>query len=188
MPERQSHGFDYERLIIKKYNLKRSEDTRHDAYTIDNTPVQIKCIKFGQSIDMGDYYRNKTKKQDFILIIGFWKNKRDNIVEEHIIHVNHKKWDSLFRYSKAEEMKNELKEISNSYSDDKKWKAFMQKHKYYWNKQKRRVQLRFKRDHNSQKRIQCAINKTDFYNYFVKWEDEAKKTVFTLSQKLLAVA
>jgi len=191
MPERQAHGFDYEKLIVKKYNLFPSQDTQFDAETANGTPVQIKCIKQNSSIDLGDYYRNKTKKKDFILIIGFWKGQKNNIVKEHIIHVNHKTWNSLFRYSKAEEMKDELKAISNNYSDDGKWKLFMQKHKYYWNKQKRRVQLRFKRDHDSQKRIQCAINKTDFYNYFIKWEyvqDVQTTTNFIQSQKLQEVA
>lgn len=56
--------------------------------------------------------------------------------------------------------------ISNSYDDDAKWNTFMNKFKKSYGDAI--VKLRFKRDHVDQKRVQCAINFTDFKNILIK--------------------
>lgn len=168
--ERQKHGFDYENIIINKYGLVKNGDYTGycDAY-YQNIPIQIKCIKLKSSIDMGDYIRNKHKTNDFILHIGFWENDRCNIVEEYTIYIGYKEWVNLFRFPHDDEMFEDLSHINNDKSDDDKFKEYIKKYRSLWKDNNNRyVQLRFKRDHKSQKRIQCAINNKDFYNYFIK--------------------
>ena len=170
MAERQAHGFKYEHDVISRFGLRacRGYTAENDGY-YKLTPVQVKCIKKGSSIDLGDYYRNASKKEDFILIIGFWQGSKTNIVEEYAIYINHNKWNELLYYEFAEQMKQQMEEITNDKSDDGVWKTFREVQKFAYEQDcDRKIKLRFKRDHKRQKRIQCAINKTDFYNYFLK--------------------
>lgn len=62
--------------------------------------------------------------------------------------------------------RNFLDEITNERKDDEKWKKQISDFKKQWkNKTSNFIRPRFKRDHKSQKRIQCAINNKDFLNY-----------------------
>jgi hypothetical protein len=71
---RQLHGFEFEDYIITKFGLTKSKSytSEYDAYE-KGVPVSIKYIKEKGSIDLGDYFRNANKKQDFIMYVGFWK-------------------------------------------------------------------------------------------------------------------
>lgn len=155
--ERQKHGFQYELKTIEKYKLVKAESYTcpYDAYYHD-IPVQIKCIKFGSNIEMGDYIRNKSKDQNFILIIGFWYGNKTNIIKEEILFINHESFKEYLRFDYDNELIQEMKLISNSREDDIKWKLFCNKYKKLWPKSNL-LHLRFKRDHKKQKRIQCAI-------------------------------
>jgi len=169
MAERQAHGFKYEQDVVSRFGLIKAEGytNKDDAY-YKQTPVQVKCIKKGSSIDLGDYFRNASKNDDFILIIGFWEGSKSNIVEEYALYIDHNKWNKLLRYEFVGSMFEQMKLIRNDKLDDDVWKTFRETHKLQYNYgYDRKIQLRFKRDHKSQKRIQCAINKTDFYDYFL---------------------
>lgn len=185
---RQEHGYVFETLIIEKYGLlKNKMRSEYDATYVqgdENIPVQIKCIKYRSSIDCADFYRNQNKSQDFIFVVGFWselKNKKDTegvivfdntkyIQELHILYIEHVKWNSLFVFKESSEMKAELSLITNLVEDDVKWKNFIKKYKKLWKSGdvKRNVEIRFKRDHKTQKRIQCAINNSVFKKYFLE--------------------
>ena len=53
--------------------------------------------------------------------------------------------------------------------DDALWKQQITLLRKEWSeKTPNLVRPRFKRDHKKQKRVQCAINNKDFYNYFIK--------------------
>lgn len=164
--ERQKHGFQYELQTICKYNLKKADSYTcpFDAYYKD-IPVQIKCIKYGSCIEMGDYIRNKSKKNDFILIIGLWDGKKENIIQEIVLFINHQLFKKHLQFHLDDEMLYEMKTISNSRLDDLSWKRFCFKYKNKWPRANI-MQLRFKRDHKRQKRIQCAIPWKSFNNQF----------------------
>ena len=168
--EKQKHGFDFENLIINKYKLikEKKYTGEFDAY-YNNVPIQIKCIKQNTSIDLGDYFRNKNKTKDFILIIGFWKNLKTNIVATHAIYINYQNWNNLFNFNFDIEMKTEMKLISNLKIDDENWKNYQCRYKNLWHLNERKIDIRFKRDHKVQKRIQCAIKNKIFYNFFLNF-------------------
>lgn len=177
--ERQGHGFEYEKRVVAKYHLSSTDKytSEHDAI-ITNIPVQIKCIKYGSAIEMGDYFRNKQKRKDFILIVGFWKDYKDNILNEYIFNVKHTQYVSNMRYDYDDDMKNEIKLISNSTSDDLKWKSFCSHHKTQYLLYNNSISLRFKRDHKTQKRIQCAIPWREFNWWFRQEFEEISKNDF----------
>jgi hypothetical protein len=170
--ERQIHGFEYERLIMERNNLtKESSYTgKWDMYELfngKNTPVSVKCIGFKSSIDFGDFKRQTEIVDDFILYIGFWKGQKRNIVEEYKVLIKNENWIKYFGDKNIiSDMVCEMSFISNDYSDDCKWKEFRNKYSGLYGKSV--ISLRFKRDHKSQKRIQCGITKSNFLNVVLK--------------------
>lgn len=168
--ERQLHGFKYEKNIILKFNLIKSDNYTSiwDAYTLSGYPVSIKLEKRGSDIELGDFFRNINCHQDFYLVVGFWKNTKTNITEEKILFIPWKEWHSLFDDTFINPFKELLNNISNLKEDDDKWKKQISQFRNDWkNKTKNLIRPRFKRDHKRQKRIQCAINNKDFYKYFL---------------------
>lgn len=170
--ERQGHGFWYEQHVIQKFNLIKADGytSQYDAFYHDAGviyPVQIKFIKYGGAIEMGDLKRNSTKKENFILVIGFWQEDKKKVVREDILYIDHDKYKSFVECSFHDIMASEMSEISNSYEDDNKWKIFCDKYKRMWSSCNV-LEVRFKRDHKTQKRIQCAIPWRKYNDTFVK--------------------
>jgi len=167
--ERQKHGFIFEEFIFSELSLTKINEytAPYDAYDSNNFKYQIKLIKYGNSIDLGDIFRNAEKQDDFFLVIGFWKDKKDNIVEIYRLYIDCKKWKNILSFDYYDELKDWIRnKVSNAYEYDKQWKKEMQ----YWKEKfgKRHISIRFKRDHKNQRRIQCAINNKEFYSYFLK--------------------
>lgn len=168
--ERQLHGFKYEKSIILKFNLIKSDNyvSIWDAYTSSGHPVSIKLEKKGSDIELGDFFRNINCHQDFYLVVGFWENTKTNITEEKILFIPWKEWHNLFDDTFINPFKELLNNISNLKEDDDKWKKQISQFRNDWkDKTKNLIRPRFKRDHKKQKRIQCAINNKDFYKYFL---------------------
>lgn len=155
--ERNIHGFIYEEKIIKKYNMIKSSNylSKFDAY-YNKIPVQIKCIKRNGAVELGSYIRNKNIKENFILIIGFWENNKTNITSESFLFIDYLKYKQNFEFEYDEEMFQEMKLITNLKIDNKRWKIFCNKYKLHWSEENM-INIRFKRDNKTQKRIQCAI-------------------------------
>lgn len=175
--ERQKHGFVYQSNVIKKFNLSEQKGytSEYDA-TYKQTPVQIKCSKYGSSLELGDYTRNKKKNKDFILAIGLWQlndtyeNKLKIITNEYMLYIEHCKYtQQLGYYNEYIEtlMYEEFKQITNDIKDDSVWKSFCKKYKLSWRRDNK-ISIRFKRDHKHQKRIQCAISWSNFNDWLLK--------------------
>jgi hypothetical protein len=169
MAERQKHGFDYENLKMLENNLVKQENytSKWDTYEVYNgaqTGVSIKCIGLNSSIDFGDFIRQTQVDEDFILYVGFWSGSKNKIVEEYKVLIKADVWKGYFGDKTITgQMIEEMKGISNLYSDDAKWKDFRNKYKQMYGKSI--ISLRFKRDHKKQKRIQCGITKQNFVNF-----------------------
>ena len=188
--ERQKHGFIYENDVIVRKNLTEWKDYVEKNPNIDSDgvytstwdaidenqnginykgkPIQIKCIKQRGSVDLGDIFRNSSKKENFDLIVGFWSGSKTTIVEEYTISVDYKKWNKLFEWDKYDELRDW---ITNKVSNDKaytpKWKAECETYKDDWGRN-RIIQPRFKRDSKSQRRIQCGITYNKFIEYIAE--------------------
>jgi hypothetical protein len=188
--ERQIHGFIFEKKEITKrgltswndYITKNPNIETNGGYTstwdaIDENkkgiqfggkPVQIKCIKKGSSIDLGDIFRNSSKKENFDLIVGFWEVSKTNIVETYLIEVDYKKWNLLFEWDKYYELRDWISnKVSNHKSYNVQWKTECKKYKVDWGYE-RIIQPRFKRDSKNQRRIQCGITYNKFIEYIIK--------------------
>tara|TARA_Y100000361_G_C11156976_1_gene344772 strand:+ start:1812 stop:2336 length:525 start_codon:yes stop_codon:yes gene_type:complete len=171
MSERQKHGFEYEKKCFKKnpHWISNSDEytAKWDAYdTVEEKPVSIKCIQKGGSVDFGDIFRMSSINEDFILQVGFWFGKKNNIVEEYTIHISVDDWQELIGdIDIFHQAKDEMNNITNEYKDDNKWSKFRSKYKKLWGNSI--LQPRFKRDHKKQKRIQCGIMYNNLLENFV---------------------
>lgn len=167
--ERQNHGFKFEKSIMEDYNIIPSIDytAKWDGF-LDGVPVSIKVEQYGSDIELADFRRNATNTEDFYLIVGFWEGQKDNIVDIQVLYISGDEWHELFPSHFIEDFQSLLDNITNSHDDDEKWKTITRQARKNWqNETSNLVRPRFKRDHKTQKRIQCAINNGDFYKYFV---------------------
>lgn len=167
--ERQIHGFSFENHIKQKYNIVSNPDYtgKWDGW-LNNIPVSIKVEQLGSDIEMADFFRNMNNTEDFYLIVGFWDKDKTNIVSEYTLFIQAAKWQALFDKDCGDFFHEMLETITNKREDDNKWKELMREGKARWKSATPNlIRPRFKRDHKTQKRIQCAINYTDFINHFV---------------------
>jgi len=177
MAARQKHGFDNEKKIIGANGLRSAKGytNKWDAYAdiahVGNMkyydlPVQIKTIRKGGSVDMGDVFRHSKTDQDFILHVEFYDKKdKTKIMESHILYIDIGKWKTLFEFGDYNFLRECLGRITNKHSDDIRWKKMMFEMKSRWGD--RPVKLAPKRDHKKQKRIQCTIPNSKFYNEII---------------------
>lgn len=161
---RQSHGFRRQDEFIEENGLTSYPVTSHfDAFDSNNNKYEIKTTKLGNEISFADLKRKIDIDEDFHLHIDFYENDKENIIESCTILVKLDNWFSYFPFNAKElifKMKLEMKTITNNYEDDEKWQLFCDKYKRLWGKNV--VELRFKRDHKKQKRIQCAVSFKSF--------------------------
>lgn len=167
--ERQIHGFKYQEELCKKKNLTPvAEYTgKWDALTQEQKPVVIKCFKDKSELPLSDIFINSERNEDFIICCGIWRGSKYNIIEEIEVEVDIQKWKKYFEFEEYENLKDWIKnKVSNERSYDSTWKQECELWKSKWGKE-RLVQPRFKRDHKTQRRIQCAVsfaNLTNFLN------------------------
>jgi len=164
MAERQSHGLINENRIKELYSLedylgKKDYTAKYDAQTAEGTPVSIKTTKHGCAVDMGDYFRNANADKDFYLIVSFWKNDKLNIHEEFHMLIPHEEWQKLFKREFDERIRKMLDDVSHERWYDRIWREQRLSLRADWGEGI--VKLRPKRDHKSQKRMQCAISYKD---------------------------
>lgn len=169
--ERQKHGFDFENFVKEKYNIVSCPEG-HYTYKWDGMlngyPVSIKTAKNKTDVGMASFVRNAENIEDFYLIVGFWEEDKNNIVAIETLFINGNEWHQLFDEAIVQECQQFLLEITNDSSDDEKWQEGCQLLKNKWQEATNNlIRPRFKRDHTKQKRMQCAINYNDFYNYFI---------------------
>lgn len=169
--ERQKHGFVFEEFIKSSFNIQPCSNG-HYTYKWDGMlngyPVSIKTEKLGSDIEMASFIRNATNTDDFYLIVGFWDKEKDNIVSIETLFISGNEWHELFDQDIVQECQQFLETITNDVSDDEKWKVGRENLAEKWRKQTTNlIRPRFKRDHKTQKRMQCAINNKDFYEYFI---------------------
>src|SRR5699024_2868058 len=111
---------------------------------------------------MGDINRNATLTHNFILIIGFWETGSDGgkvFDDDIILYINKELWLEQFPKDVVSKMNTVFEGITNSYADDSLWIERRKTYNKEWNDCKTGINIHFKRDHKTQKRIQCSIRR-----------------------------
>lgn len=179
MAERQIGGFKYEDVIRDRYKdqgiiVYTKEDKKKYTYEWDGIfqgkPISIKSESIGTDVEMADLFRNANKTQDFYLFVGF-HDPEYNWIENYVMYIPVAWYRTLFCYDLLPYFRRLIKNITNDYADDERWKKGCALLRKYWKKYTPNIiRPRFKRDHKNQKRMQCAINNKDFYKYFLPYE------------------
>lgn len=173
--ERQNHGLIFEQEIIDKYGMEKSTKmtSKFDAYYKD-IPVSIKLTKLNSSVSFGDIFRQSEIIEDFILISGFWKGKKNNIEKIDVFYIDSNIWKNEFKKDSINQIRKVFDGITNSRSDDSKWKTRRLEYVQLWKNSNSKFTINFKRDHKNQKRVQCSLSKNnykDFMRNFIRIED-----------------
>lgn len=167
---RQQHGFDYQNNFIRKHNLKESAGYTDpfDAYTADGVPVSIKTHKENAPVELADIHRNMAIRENFYLVVSSWRGSRSNIVSEHILYVKWDEFQSYFETTMIDRLRKILADATHERSYDAVWKSQTKEFKQDWkNSVGDVINPCFKRDHKSQKRVQCAISNKAFTEIFI---------------------
>lgn len=178
--EKNKHGFVHQDQIMKYENLKETSYTKHidSIQTIGGkvTGIEFKSVKNKNEICFADFI----SKFDLTLLdviriyITFWTGDKLNPKVTKLVRcdIKYKVFIEYLGgkqfYSVVEEFNRILKnEITNSYSDDLKWKKvredFTKRSKEY----KTLFKIRGKRDHKNQRRTQTAISQKNFFEGIV---------------------
>lgn len=179
--EQQAHGFKFEDYIIYKYGLIKDKNRTSpwDAHTSKGIPVSIKNSGRGSSdIVFGDIFRQARMKEDrFILIIGFWEESWQNLTDMYIIPIMAKDWTSMFNLDAVNHYENMLKISHRAENIDNQdlWENLRDQGKVIEESSGTIMQGRCRWSPEKSKktglrghRIQCAINRNDFDNHFIK--------------------
>jgi hypothetical protein len=157
--ERQKHGFEYEIILQGRYIgwIKLGYTAKFDLRTHHGRAVSAKTYKQKGELCLADYDRNKNVNEDFVLCVRQYRIDGGVTQSvERFYHVDHRVWKRFFTFEHDAAMTTEWGLITNLRVDDARSTACQNKYKNLWGRD-RLVQLRFKRDHKKQKRIQCAV-------------------------------
>lgn len=117
MAEVQRHGFDFENWVVRTFFVPSTTrytqkwDVNHEfnrleiiPETMRHLPVSIKTCKYGSPIGFGDALRQFSLSEDFLLIVGFWRQDgaSKNFVAVEAVKVTASQWRSLFAPISAE--------------------------------------------------------------------------------------
>ena len=162
----QTHGFVFESVVLGLPGFTPARPGAIFDGALNGVPVSIKTHAAGTDLCLGDYARQAAITEAFILVVGTYAQeattgaKRDWHVETFMIAAAD--WTARLHYSAAGAMRAGLALISNLSADDARWKAFMLEHTSAFAREHAEdapmVALAGKRDHTTQKRIQCRIN------------------------------
>ena len=171
--ERQGHGFLFEDYVETAYGVNREGKSYTDKWDGEwrGYPVSIKHIKKGNAVDLGDIFRQASITEDFFMFVDFYETETvSNSDEIHILFIPAADWRKYFLPLDKFETKfrEALNSVTNDRADDNKWTKLRSDCVAYWkNNTPGLITPNGKRDHRSQKRWQCSINKTNFFKEFV---------------------
>lgn len=167
MAEVQTHGFFFEKWIrdtffnscIDNYSAKW-DISKESNKQFGNLPISIKTAKYGSSINLGDAIRQISIQEEFILIVGFWKQVKDfkELVNVTATTISMELWSTLWDPLTIDDVK-KLDKLIKSYTTD--YKIIREK------AQSLKAQSPFKDclitlnpkiDSKTQRRLQCSIS------------------------------
>lgn len=208
MPARQQHGLDFEGWIKKTFFESYVQTThthkwdalsvkfksRYAVYTsaFSGLPVSLKMCKYGNSIALGDALRQYENDEDFLIIIGFWKQQGNvkKMVAVEAAKVRAGEWKDLFASQPLPEEESEVEIVVEEITEKTKgndpvWTklnhldSIIKKTPHYKDARKLAgqekktfrnlgVTLNPKIDSKTQRRLQCSLGFGTFSTKFVK--------------------
>jgi len=184
--EVQSHGHRFEHAVIQQItgleHLPISYTSEWDIPAEFNKktglPISIKFIRWGNSIYLGDALRQRTSRQPFEMILGFYEidSTKKSALLQAIYHLSFKPedWDRWWGQVSAAEIESLINGI--------KKKPLAEAQAYARKEAKRLLAKEGIIDINpkvnkDQRRIQCSIPFELFYSEIIKEKQLAQKNI-----------
>lgn len=183
MAEVQRHGFDFENWVketfFAEFNAAYTQkwDVPDEANCLakipngfHHLPVSIKTCKFGSPIGFGDALRQYNNNENFLLIVGFWKQNGNykNFVAVEGAKISATDWKNLFLPLEITDLvllDSTIKNVGLHYSEVRKTaKELKSSDKFKQTK----IILNPKIDSKTQRRLQCSLPFNIFWRDFVK--------------------
>ena len=182
MAEVQRHGFDFENWVKETFfaECKAVYTQKWDVSGAANylakipkefhhLPVSIKTCKFGSPIGFGDALRQYNNNEDFLLVVGFWKQDGNykNFIAVEAVKIYANNWKKLFSPLDAADLTlldSTIKNIELHYSEVRKTaKELKNSDKFKQTK----IILNPKIDSKTQRRLQSSLPFNIFWFDFV---------------------
>lgn len=187
MAEVQRHGFDFENWVkqtfFAEFNAGYTQkwDVPGEANYLAkipnefyHLPVSIKTCKFGSPIGFGDAVRQYSNNEDFLLVVGFWRQDGNykNFVAVEGVKVSTTDWKNLFLPLDLADLvllDSTIKNIESHYSEARRAaKELKNSDKFKQTK----ITLNPKIDSKTQRRLQCSLP------FNILWQDFVKKAPY----------
>lgn len=183
MPEVQLHGFDFENWIKRTFfadftvSYSHKWDIPAEFNTLEivpeefrHLPVSIKTCKNHSPIGFGDALRQFKNEENFLLIVGFWEQSgaNKNFVAVEAVKITANLWKNLFAPLTEDNLRlldSIIKNKETQYTEARKSAKEIKK-----SFAPTKMILNPKIDSKSQRRLQCSLPFSIFWNDFVKKE------------------
>lgn len=173
MVEVQSHGFVFENWVKDTFfnGYRGGYSDKWDVpmkFNKKGLPVSIKTAKYGSTIGLGDAIRQFSTDEDFLLIVGFWKQegKLKRIVNASSVIIKKDDWKDLWVPIKLIDLQKLDSLIKNMNIGHKEVRIMAQDLKKTTPYSLAKITLNPKIDSKKQRRLQCGIK---FNLYFEKF-------------------
>lgn len=187
MGARQNHGLEYEKNLAERFGFKpwtfldgsTSYTAPFDAMAPDDSgPVSIKTKHIGSAVELGSWHVQSRITDDFYMAVSFWGGEKNEIIGEKFLFVPADVWHKEFPEKWREPITKLIRDAKNDRSYDDIWKEKREEltAAYEEDRIERNgiIQLAPKRDHKTQKRMQCSIP----YDKFVQFAETYETTKF----------
>jgi len=183
---RQDHGFVFQSGVSNLLALwvPTGYTDKWDSFDADPAnspsamPYSFKNVGIKNNVELGSLARQTSITQDFYIYIGFWQEKKLDIKKICVMKIPANYWRSLWPSDVTPFLEDRVfNGITNSYSDDPKWKKRRTELTAEWQRMLPAgspMNWHAKRDHKKQMRIQCSIGKSGFPEIFNFTYDQEK--------------
>ncbi len=191
--ERQGHGKAFEDWIVETFLKDRKIPSHTAKWDIEGgtfkdefksftgfyngIPVSIKTCKYNSSVNLGDAIRQFEIESDFLLIVGFWIKSGANkkIVQVVTKKISKDDWKELFIDYETEKDKGlphckkrsaeKIYELDKTIKTTSGFEKARKKAKEEKSEIKSKITLNPKIDSKGQRRLQCSLSKTVFFQF-----------------------
>ena len=82
-----------------------------------------------------------------------------------VFYIDSNIWKNEFKKDSINQIRKVFDGITNSRSDDSKWKTRRLEYVQLWKNSNSKFTINFKRDHKNQKRVQCSLSKNNYKTF-----------------------
>lgn len=182
-PEVQEHGFTFEKWVHETFfdsYKARSYTDEWDVgkeFNIDygGVPVSIKTAKYGSPVGLGDASRQFRINEDFLLVVGFWRQeeKKKRIVNIVAAPITVDLWRSLWHPITLEDLQTLDATIKDRTLSYQQARTEAQRIKMQLPFTQAHITVHPKIDSKTQRRLQCSLG---FSTLFSTVAPEADQT------------